>query len=349
MLITAGWIITGIGIILLAFTIISGKKKNIKGELEELKMITSSGFSDINNKERKSKPKNNIYREKTINENALPMRRRAVSESARELLQEVKSEVEKESIEKTPSKHVISRILVERDNDDTDILSPNEEYQGIKEMPDLPENNYKKEENTFTEVLPDENRTDVLGTELLKQGSEKDSDKTELLQNFDQQEEATDILGTEVLDGFTEDSNQTEVLKTEPTEVENEGGTDILTGSFTDEREEQTEYLGDKSDDEKTAILQTELQNSDESIITSDRKDEDETETVSEKTELLKPEEPEESTDILDIEFSETEVLGTDVLEIDSDKTDILQTDILTEDQANTNGGEDAEETAILL
>lgn len=259
MLITTGWIIAGIGIILLAFTIISGKKKNIKGELEELKMITSSGFSDINNKERKSKPKNNIYREKTINENALPMRRRAVSESARELLQEVKSEVEKESVEKNSSKHVISRILVEMDNDDTDILSPNEEYQG---MPDLPENIYKKEESTFTEVLADKNKTDVLGTELLKQGqgNEKDSDKTELLQNFgSQEEEATDILETEVLDGFTEDSNQTEILKVEPKEAENEGKTDILTGTFTDEREEQTEYLGDKSDDEKTTILQTEL------------------------------------------------------------------------------------------
>lgn len=89
MIITIGWVTTGIGILMAAAFILFGYKRKIFDDIKELKLITTSGFAAPH---MASKQAGNIYREGQIQENVVLKRGRTVSASARSLLREVEEE-----------------------------------------------------------------------------------------------------------------------------------------------------------------------------------------------------------------------------------------------------------------
>lgn len=200
-----GFIFIAAGAVLLAATIVKGKKDGIEAARKELSLILDAGYADTHKEAKKGArldPKPSDNRVKTA------PRKRTLSKEAKDIL-----------------------ALVEKEKAEGKNYDPKPEGDGTAVMPEK-----KTEKGTPTDVLRREEKTEGTGTDILRKETAA-SESTDILKKTP---ESTDILrrdkaeGTDILKRETIPAEKTDVLRKKPgqkKERDEEGGsTDILPG-----------------------------------------------------------------------------------------------------------------------
>lgn len=264
MIIIIGRTLVLLGCVILSITLFLGIRNNIPDKLKEYRLISTSGFAAPY----KRKEEQNIYQQAIRNEDDLP-RRRSLSASARDLLEEVEQERNQERKKtKGPINNLEDKVkdlfMDEQEmKEKTAVLNSdeflNQSNEAITDILDQTEIEIKKS----MKAVIQRNDMDEAAATLEKETDILQNEGTDVLTDYSKESEQTAVLG----------DSKTDILQKETTEEK----TDILRPASREE--EQTDILipeadgtevlksaaAGKEEAEQTAILPEE--NSEETDI----------------------------------------------------------------------------------
>ena len=179
-----GRIILIIGVMILAYVIYDGKRKGIKKDKAELILLQDSGYADSYTA---SENKGNIYRQE-LTEKVNIEKPKTISDSARAILEEIEKETKNDTTHKAYDKDSteILRNDIGTDMNATDIL-----YEDTDKTSKIEINNMGASEMTEimkekgTEVLKDNDNTEILKNETIKKG-DTEMERTEMLSDIEE-------------------------------------------------------------------------------------------------------------------------------------------------------------------
>lgn len=179
-----GRIMLIIGVIFLAYVIYDGKRKGIKKDKAELILLQDSGYADSYTA---SENKGNIYRQE-LTEKVKIEKPKTISDSARAILEEIEKETKRDTTHKAYDKDSTEILRNDKDagTNATDIL-----YEDTDKTSKIEINNMGASEMTEimrekgTEVLKDNDNTEILKNETIKKGA-SEMERTEMLSDIEE-------------------------------------------------------------------------------------------------------------------------------------------------------------------
>lgn len=238
------------GLLLFIYAEIAGRKKGIKKDKEELKMITGAGYASEHVAEKK---------ERAPFERQAPQRKKKRKRDLNEESRSILELVEKERAEKNAEYSVPKQEpKPKKPKKRTDVLGEN--GSGRKYTDTLP-SDIEKQKSKGTDILTDKDITPKKGTDVLRIGADTLPKKgTDVLQESARPKAGTDILkepqptrkkGTDILTDKSVEVTEKAQKKGTDILTEKRQGTDVLTGERTG-----TDVLREKPTKRGTDVLE---------------------------------------------------------------------------------------------